>query len=400
MSLVLIGYGLATIVGSGINVIFQPIKSLFLLYSMFQLLGYYQNDLILKRTYVFSVLVLLTIPFSVVPLESFKRALTMLLPMIYVAVCCRALFLIYAWDDILIAILKSLRWIYLIPLISFVLFGGNLGETNIYGETIGAFVSNHYGWGSFVYITAHGILIQVKQSKLISIWTLLAGLYFVLLLISGSRSGVLSLSIAFFMWFFSFKGNVIFKFFITLSLVWAILSLLNSPSALSERLTKTQMQYEGISENDENDYYSATALVTDTRSTARAVGNMTFKNNPHLYLTGMGIFQFREALDVYAPWANPMYYSSGVHSSYGELYFGCGLLVFGFFFWNFVLIPFWIYFKYLRTVLLSFVGVVIVIPFFESNLTGGQFLFFPWFIFVFFLLYFKKQLKTSIESEE
>ncbi len=400
MAFVIIGYGLASLTAMQSNVIWQPLKALFLLYSMSQVSQFYQNDKILKQIYIFSALVLLTIPFSVNILGSLKRVFIMLLPMVYIAASLRALFLIYPWDTIYIALLKSFRWIFVIPSLSFIFFGGNLSETDMYGEVVGAFVSNHYGWGAFLLIIAHWILIQYKQSSLFSIWTALVVFNLYLLLISGSRSGLLSLLVGFAFWFFSQKGHIVTKLGVALVFVYLGLSLVNSNSALSERLDKTQTQLETNENNTDDDYYSNSAYLVDSRATARAIGSLAFINNPHLYFTGMGIFVFRDGLHEYAFWADPNYYRSGVHSSYLEIYFGSGLLVFAFFLWNFVWKPVRIYIRYLRVPMLFFVGVAIIIPFFESNITGGQFLFYPWFISVFFLLYFKEQMDHPLEEEE
>ncbi len=400
MAFVIIGYGLGVISEGLATVIFQPLKVLFLLYSMLQITQFYQNDIVLKKVYIFGALVLLSILFSVNSLGSLKRVFVLILPMIYIAASLRALFMMYDWDDILVAILKSFRWIFAIPSISFILFGGDLSETDMYGDIIGAFVSNHYGWGAFLFITSHWLLIQYKESRIISIWTALVVFNLFLLLISGSRSGLLSLLIAFVFWFFSKRGHVVIKLGITILFIYITISLLNSDSAISKRLDKTQTQLEVNEENTDDDYYSNSAYMVDSRATARAIGSLAFINNPQLFLTGMGIFQFREGLAKYAPWADSNYYRSGVHSSYLEIYFGCGFLVFAFFLWHFTLKPILIYIKYLRTQLLFFVGVAIIIPFFESNITGGQFLFYPWFISVFFLLYFKEQVNNPIEENK
>ena len=93
----------------------------------------------------------------------------------------------------------------------------------------------------------------------------------------------------------------------------------------------------------------------------------------------MGIFQFKAGLEKYSSWADPYLYATGVHNSYGELFYGSGILAFLYFFWHFTIIPVKIYFLNFSRTFFSFLG-IILIPFFESNLTGGQFLFYPWFI--------------------
>jgi hypothetical protein len=400
MAFVIIGYGLASLTNMASNVIWQPLKVIFLLYSVVKLIGYYQNDRHLKNLYIFTILVLLTIPFSISPLNSIKRVFVMLLPMIYVATSLRALFLQYTWQVILFALLKSFRWIYALPFFSFIILGGDLGESDFYGEIVGAFVSNHYGWGAFMFISSQLVLIQYNQSKFYSFWSLIAIFYFILLLYSGSRSGLLSLAITFGLWFFNRSVSPIFKIALSVVLIGVILINLSSESALKQRIEKTENQYEGNSENTDDDYYTNSATLVDARAVTRSIGNLAFINNPILFVTGMGIFQFKEGLNIYAPWAEPLYYESGVHNSYGEIYFGCGILVFMYFLWYLTIKPVWIYLKYLRHIYKGFFGMVIIIPFFESNITAGQFIFYPWFISVFFMLYVQDQLLNSLEIEK
>jgi len=398
MAFVIIGYGLASLTDMKSNIVWQPLKVLFLLYSMLRISRFYQNDIVLKKVYIFSILVMLTIPFSVNVLGTLKRVFVMILPMIYVAASLRALFLVYSWDNILMALLKSFRWIFVIPSISFILFGGDLSQTDMYGEVVGAFVSNHYGWGAFMVITSHWLLIQFKEVKVISVWTGLAIFNFFLLLISGSRSGLLSILVAFAFWFFSKRGHIVLKLGVTVVFIYLTISLLNSDSALSERLYKTQTQLEVNEENTDDDYYSNSAYMADSRATARAIASLAFINNPQLYFTGMGIFAFRDGLHEYAPWADANYYRSGIHSSYLEIYFGSGILVFAFFLWYFTLKPLLTYLKYFRNKMLFYFGATLIIPFFESNITAGQFMFYPWFISIFFLMYFKENIDNKPEK--
>jgi hypothetical protein len=95
-----------------------------------------------------------------------------------------------------------------------------------------------------------------------------------------------------------------------------------------------------------------------------------FNNNPILWLTGVGLFNHAFIQGV----TNLGAY----HNSYWEILFGGGVLVFLFFLSVMILRPIYVFNKYIGNFGLIMIP-LIIIPFFESNLTGGQFLFFPWF---------------------
>ncbi|WP_445725691.1 O-antigen ligase family protein [Flavobacterium sp.] len=311
----------------------------------------------------------------------------MIIPMLYVALSLSILLKRYTWNAFYIAFLKSLRFVYLIPSISYILFGGNLNNIQVYGiEVIGAFESNNYGWAAFLVIVTHWQLIQFKESKFLSFWSVLAGFNFVILMISGSRSGLLSLMISILIWFITSKGMYIFKFLLPVLFISTIvLTMKDEESVLAQKFDKTLKQFESTATSSRDLYVNEFITSSDTRTTAREIAQITFYDYPLLNITGMGIFQFKEGLKTYANWASPSYYKSGVHNSYGEIYFGCGIFVFAFFLFQFVIKPLRIYFKYLKAYML-FVPGIFIIPYFESDLTAGQFLFFPWFITIFVLL--------------
>ncbi|QMU64043.1 MAG: hypothetical protein GKR88_06880 [Flavobacteriaceae bacterium] len=396
--LVIFSYGLASLTGLASNAVFQPLKVAFLVYSMIKLYGKYNYDSVLKKTYIFSALIIFSCFFSVNPVASLKRATTLIFPLIYIGVSLKVLFNKYPYKTILDAIIVSIRWIYLIPSLSFFLFGGNLDEEDIYGETIGAFVSNHYGWASFIYIMSHFYLLQNRRAKIVSVWTLFLIANLGLLIISGSRSSLLSLFIGVLIWLLFKRGNFMFKAMAIFILLILSTTISNPDSALSKRINKTKYQIESTKGVKGDDYLLNSAENVDARIASRSIGVIIFERNPQLYFTGQGIFQFKEAIQKYMPSISVEYFKSGIHNSYLEIYFGCGVLVFIYFIWYFTIKPLSIYYKHLKDSLHMYLGVVIIIPFFESNITGGQFLFFPWFILVFFMLYvgklyYKKTIK-------
>lgn len=98
-------------------------------------------------------------------------------------------------------------------------------------------------------------------------------------------------------------------------------------------------------------------------------------SHPMQWFAGRGIFNYHGLI-------NP----NGYHNSYYEVLFGCGLPVFALFFYLIFLLPLKQFWQHYSSRLLTFFPLAII-PFFESNLTGGQFIFYPWFsIMIFYAL--------------
>ncbi len=111
----------------------------------------------------------------------------------------------------------------------------------------------------------------------------------------------------------------------------------NPDSALSKRINKTKYQIESTKGVKGDDYLLNSAENVDARIASRSIGVIIFERNPQLYFTGQGIFQFKEAIQKYMPSISVEYFKSGIHNSYLEIYFGCGVLVFIYFIWYFTL---------------------------------------------------------------
>ena len=391
--LVILSYGAASLTALASNAIFQPIKVMFLFYSFFQIKKIFFLNNITKKVYVFGFLILVTVFFSVDPITSFKKFSTMVFPLIYISASINYLLNRYSIVTILCELTSIFRLIYVLPIISFIIFGGDLSLQSIYGDTIGAFVSNHYGWSSYVFIISHIFLIKNNYSKLISFWSLFLIIAFILLIVSGSRSSLLSLFLSLSIWLWFSKINILSKVLLVSLSASFIFVVLNSGSSDNFRQQKTSSQLEFYNNTNNTNYKNNSASLSDTRKSARDIGVITFLENPILIVTGLGFLKFNDGIGKYFPIISKDYYRSGIHNSYLELFFGCGIFVFLYFLWHFTIRPLFIYIKYFKTNLLLYVGVVLIIPFFESNITGGQFLFYPWFILIFLLLNFSENRK-------
>ncbi len=97
---------------------------------------------------------------------------------------------------------------------------------------------------------------------------------------------------------------------------------------------------------------------------------------PTLWLTGVGMFNFSNLKNKVG--------LGGYHNSYYEILFGVGIPLFLVFLSFMVFRPIKRFIKYYSkyTLLLP---PLMIIPFFENDMTGGQFLFFPWFTFMLLL---------------
>jgi len=290
---------------------------------------------------------------------SLSRSITFVFPFLYIIIFIAYLISKFNFKKIWKINLEILNWSYLILVIAFALFDFSLSTTNLYGRTE-IFVSNHYGWSSVIFILSS---IDLLSNYKLAVWRKLLLIIFILLAVfilftSGSRSSWLSLATCSLFFLFRNKSiNVIIKGFSVLIIFFFLNQLLNQKnSSINKRIAKTQRQLSNT-ESMENDRLGW--------------ANNTIKylnKNPILWITGIGLFNYEE------------FDFTGYHNSYLEVLFGCGYIVFAYFFYLFVLKPLYYFLNYYSKYFLVLPPLVII-PFFESNLTGGQFLFFPWFLF-------------------
>jgi O-antigen ligase len=82
---------------------------------------------------------------------------------------------------------------------------------------------------------------------------------------------------------------------------------------------------------------------------------------------------------------------NGFHNSYAEVLFGSGVIVFVIFFFYYLIQPFVFFVRYVQKHYVSFFPIFIY-PFFESNLTSGQFIYWPWMSGVILLYFIRKRM--------
>lgn len=368
--LIVIGYGLAGFTGMASNIIMLPLKTLVLVFSFIHIL----NDA-KSITYRYSVLVFFFVfliflfaCFSSDIFRTISRSFPFIFPFVYLYLSLSYMLTKYSQESVIRFFVYLFNVIYSLPILSFYFLGGSFALNDIYGEVIGGFVSNHLGWSSLLFLLTSYDLYSNKilKGKYLGYVLLLLLPSVYLLFISGNRASYLSFIIVFLV--FAVRNNqinILFKgMVIALSFYLISSQLDDKDSALSKRLHKTELQMEDSEENK------------DTRATARKIGFNVMEENPMTYITGLGLFSFRESVKYYMPSVNSELVRSGVHNSYLELYFGSGIIVFFIFFIFFIIKPIFNYLIYYSD-RFTFVLPFFIIPFFESNLGGGQFLFYP-----------------------
>jgi O-antigen ligase len=188
------------------------------------------------------------------------------------------------------------------------------------------------------------------------------------LLSTGSRSSYLCLAVSVLVLVVNSKRmGVLAKFLITIVVVGASYLMLADPdSALNSRIRKSEQQL-----NTGESRFEMAEIAFETMTT-----------KPWLLMTGFGYDNFREGISYYSGIEIDM----PSHNSYLELFITTGFFSFAFFLVFLVMNALLLYgvFDVRRFV---FFPTFMIIPFFESNLNAGQFLFFPWMTFMFYYLH-------------
>lgn len=368
--LVVFGYGLAVYTGLASVEFMKIVKSFFLLLSIVMLF----KDMRLSRNaipspsfifiLVFCFWIFLMSFFAEDIIFSISKSMSFILPFLYVYIALHNLLNKYPVLELLKAFLRSTNIIYALPVLSFLLAGVGFGNFNIYGYGGGEgqfFVSNQYGWACAVFIiTAVDLWLNTDLSKryrTLLIPTILLAFY--LSLISGNRASWLSILLALMIFILRLKNiRSDFKVLIMIIPIVAIIWFYQIPeSSLQTRLNDTEQQLESGEAR-----FNTAKLALDK-----------FNAHKSMWVTGAGMFNYDlvihgEGLGDY-------------HNSYFEVLFGGGVILFIMFLSFMVFRPIYNYTRYYSKQYLV-IPPFLVIPLLESNLTGGQFVFFPWFIFM------------------
>lgn len=369
---VIISYALYNLTG-GISVAYVRIfKNIFIFFSLIYLI--ITNRIINPgRIFdsgfipvIFGVLIFYVSIGSGAVVESFDQALTFFIPFIYVYLSLSYLIANFGIQLTLKGLHWSLLVIYCVPLITYILSGGSISDTNIYGPGGEGqmFSSNNYGWSATLYLLS--LLFVWKDIKLKKygkvFFVILLPVAIILFFTSANRSSWLSMSVTMIPFLLSYKGlHLKYKIAIMLIILGFISILLADPDSSINFAREKSHRQEQIGE----ERFKVASIMYDH-----------LNKEPSLWITGVGMFNFSSIKNK----SN----LGGYHNSYYEILFGVGILLFLVFLSFMVFKPVIRFIKYYSkyTLLLP---ALIILPFFESDITGGQFLFFPWFTFMFLM---------------
>lgn len=366
--LVIIGYAMAVYTNADSVALMKIIKSFVLAVSCVSI---FRNISLNKNPFpsptfiyimVFAFWVLLMTFFAENIFYAVSRSMTFLLPFVYLYIALHNLANKYPVFDLIKAFIRSFNLIYALPVWLFVASGAGFSQANIYGQGENSgqfFISNQYGWACSVFlISSVDVWLNTAPGRLYKIFILLTaavGLY--LVLASGNRASWVALALAIMIFILRLRNiRSDFKILIAIIPIVTIIWFYQLPeSSLKTRLHDTETQME----------------TGEARFNTAKLAVDKFNENKFLWITGAGMFNYERII-----------HGEGLgdyHNSYFEVLFGGGIALFIMFINFMIFRPFYYYAKYYSKYFLCITPFV-VIPFFESNLTGGQFLFYPWFI--------------------
>ncbi len=370
--LVVYGYGLR-------NETFQAVKLLRTGLVMFSLIGvlflqgqvkYIFDNKKNWVLYFFLFLNLIVLPFSVEFTRSLERILAWIPFLIYTNHFIVYLFAHYTKDEAKIKLLQIISLAYFYPVLLIFVTGVAFQTSNVYGQYISSYKANVIGWGCTIFIvTGFDLVAANTQAK----WT--RYLYYVIAILSlwgivltGSRSSFVGLAVSTVVLVLRSKQiSIYLKIAASLCILGFAYYIIASP----ESVVNLRARYADIRNQK-----------VDVRITLISQAFEIFLNNPEVLLTGFGFDSFRSGLEYYSGVRTEL----ASHNSYLEILFSGGLFSFLFFM---IFMALNAIIKYVRfdSQYFVFLPSIIIIPYFESNLNAGQFLFFPWMTFLFYYVH-------------
>jgi len=296
--------------------------------------------------------------------NAFVRLIAFLLPLLYIILFMEFLFLKHSKETIRKILWFGFQIIFGLIMVAYLVLEERFSSAYL-SRHVFLFKHNQYGWASifFLVITAD-ILSNEKCSNTYKIiCATLIPVGFFTLLACGNRATWLSTLISLILWIFVWKPYCFPK-----KLKLAIPAILFLGAIVFTFLPENSFRLAFERTYGQLKYGTATS---ERLLWAQSALN-DFLTHPWQWFLGRGIFNYKGLIN-----------ENGYHNSYYEILFGCGIPLFILFLYLFFLKPFYNFHKYYSHRLLTFWPLVII-PFFESNLTGGQFLFYPWFSIMMF----------------
>lgn len=337
---------------------------------------------------ILPALIILVALFNINVAETLFMTMTFIVPYLYIFLAVNYFLSEYEFNSILVHLISAVNLVYLYPVLTYFIFDSGFEKTNIYGLGGNSyFVSNQYGWSSIIFLTslpvAYSLLKRIIFFRLLFIASIIPAMY--LALISGNRSTLLSLGLSTIVYTINTRKNALFSrkgFWIIPLLI--IIQFFFYSSLREQKGSAINL----IEQRNERQFERG--AIKESRVIVTSFTVDKFNKDPILWITGTGIFNHR----LISGASNLGAY----HNSYWEILFGCGIPVFIIFLSMMVFKPLKVLFSKMGGNCVLIIP-LIIIPFFESNITGGQFLFFPWFVLM--LLFNSKRtlrIKDPISS--
>ncbi len=323
---------------------------------------------------VFGLLFIPSIIFAGQPLATAVRLVSILLYIYYLFLFFRRVSEQYPGLQQQLLLIEIFRFCYLIPIAIYFLNRPSLTEINIYGSDKAALgmTSNNFGWAASFYFLLTVDRIKNfptpgRNRRFIDLLSLPVALYIVF--ISGSRSSLLALAIAFILLIF-FRRNIsnLYKSLAVMSILVIYIVVAGMQDLAVNRKRGSASQH-GRAKKEVRmliwkDIYHT--MTSDPRILFFGVGPENSKNTLNQYLN--------------------RFYKVHPHNTYLILLFEGGLICFSWFLVYFLFLPLA---RYLRQDITQYSYVVhpFIISFFDHNLGPGQFMAFPLFSLIFLYLF-------------
>lgn len=370
--LIVYGYGLRDQMFQAVKMARIGIVSLSLIGLLFVLSqGNFQFD---KRknwiVYVFLLLNVIVLPFSVDFTRSLGRIAAWIPFIIYTNYFVVYLFTRYTKDEAKIKLLQVFNLAYFYPVTLMFALGIMFQTENIYGQTIGSYRTNVLGWAcAFFILTGFDLYANLsipKWMRVLFFITVLFSLWGIVL--TGSRSSYASLALGTIV--LVARSNRVskgLKIGISICIIGFAYYIIDSPDSV----VNLRAGYAEIRQQRGEVRFKLAETATNA-----------FLDNPILLFTGFGFDGFQKGLKYYAGVKTDL----APHNSYLEIFFSSGILAFIFFMFFFAGNALWKYLLF-DSQYFVFFPMLLLVPYFESNLNAGQFLFFPWMTILFYYIH-------------
>ena len=313
---------------------------------------------------------IVVLPFSVDFLRSTERIVAWIPFLIYTNYFIVYLFKHYTKEEAKIKLLQIFSLAYFYPVAVMFMAGVAFQAENVYGQYVGAYKANIIGWSCTMFVVMSFDLYanhpMPKWLRYLFFGTVFLTLWAIVL--TGSRSSYIGLALSSLVLIARNQQiSIYLKIAASVCIIAFAYYIITSP----ESVINLRAKYADVRQQRGEIRFKLAEKAIEV-----------FVNSPSVLVTGFGFDAFRAGLEHYAGLRTDL----ASHNSYLEILFSGGLFSF-----LFIVIFYAInaFIKYLRfdSQQYVFLPALMIIPYFESNLNAGQFLFFPWMTFLFYYVH-------------